>query len=316
MGVMFLEGKQMRFMIVLALSLVFFASSAFGDELTVLYKESAESVVFLEVQDPFGNVTKYGTGFFVGDGCAIATNYHVVRGGFRVRYGVPKAAGTTLIPDVRVDREHDLAVIRVRECGKPLRLANELPEVGEAVFAIGNPQGLNYSLSNGVISGVRTEGIQLLQTTAAISPGSSGGPLIDMKGTVVGITTFYLVEGQSLNFAIPSQAVINLLVRSGDERNLAEEFPEKDEALSVAAAFLFAISENDVEKAISFVEPRYQTEFEEFIRSTPPTIPKNAVLKITEGKPIGGAAHSEISIVGENIGVDVVKYRDGWWVTK
>lgn len=286
-----------------------------ASELSILYRSAVKSVVSLEIQDPFGNMTKYGSGFFVADGCAIATNYHVIRGGYRVRYGAQKNAETITAPKVRVDRKKDLAVIRVSKCGSPLQLAPELPEVGEEVFAIGNPQGLNDSLSNGVISGIRTEGTQLLQTTAPISPGSSGGPLISIDGKVVGITTFYLVEGQSLNFAIPSQDILELLEK-GMAVSLAEEFPDRGDPRSVAAAFFFALHRKDVGKAIDLVEPRYQTEFEQAMRSNAPSIPKDAVLKVAEGKPIGGAPHSEVSIEGTGIGIDVVKYRDGWWVTK
>lgn len=308
------EGYQMRLTIVLALLGIACAPLS-AAELTVLYRESSPSVVFVETQDPFGNTKKYGTGFFVADGCTVVTNYHVIHGGYRIRYGADKNRGTILVPQVRVDREQDLAIIRVADCGKPLPLASSLPEIGEAVFAIGNPHSLNYSLSTGVISGLRMEGMRLLQTTAAISPGSSGGPLINMDGAVVGITTFYLAEGQNLNFAIAAQEIIELL-GTGEDRSLAEEFPDRDDPLSVAAAFFFALHQHEPEKAISLVDRGQQTEFDNIIRSSPPSIPKNATLRLEEGQPIGGMPHAEVSIEGSSIGIDLVKYHDGWWVTR
>jgi len=79
---------------------------------------------------------------------------------------------------------------------------------GEPVYAIGSPEGLELTFSEGVISALRdTEGVRMVQTSAAISPGSSGGGFFDAQANLVGITTFYLKEGQSLNFALPGEWV-------------------------------------------------------------------------------------------------------------
>jgi tetratricopeptide (TPR) repeat protein len=81
-------------------------------------------------------------------------------------------------------------------------------EVGEKVYAIGAPQGLELTLSEGLISGLREYGsARLIQTTAAISPGSSGGGLFDTQARLVGITTFVVKNGQNLNFALPGEWV-------------------------------------------------------------------------------------------------------------
>ena len=95
------------------------------------------------------------------------------------------------------------------------RLANtERIEVGERVIAIGSPMGLPATVSEGIISGTRREAntnVRFLQTTAAVSPGSSGGPLIRQDARVVGVNTFGLEGGQNLNFATPSDYVISIL---------------------------------------------------------------------------------------------------------
>jgi tetratricopeptide (TPR) repeat protein len=83
------------------------------------------------------------------------------------------------------------------------------------VYAIGSPEGLELTFSEGVISALRdTEGVRMVQTSAAISPGSSGGGLFDAQGNLVGVTTFYLKEGQSLNFALPGEWVSGTLAAS------------------------------------------------------------------------------------------------------
>ena len=84
-------------------------------------------------------------------------------------------------------------------------------EVGDAVYAVGAPQGLELSLSNGLVSGFREyEGSEYIQTTAPISKGSSGGGLFDAQGRLVGITTMYVKDGQALNFAVPAQLIASV----------------------------------------------------------------------------------------------------------
>jgi len=100
---------------------------------------------------------------------------------------------------------------------RPLTLGDsDRLQVGEEVVAIGNPLSLESTVSNGIVSAIRTvedEGGKFLQVTAPISPGSSGGPLFNMAGEVVGITTSHLVGGQNLNFAIPINDV-KLMLRA------------------------------------------------------------------------------------------------------
>jgi len=116
------------------------------------------------------------------------------------------------------DCDTDLAVLQLNARGvkfPSVRLGHsEDIEVGERVIAIGSPIGLAATVSEGIISGTRREAntdIRLLQTTAAISPGSSGGPLINRSSKVIGVTTFGIRGGQNLNFAIPSEYIISIL---------------------------------------------------------------------------------------------------------
>src|SRR5262249_38199584 len=105
------------------------------------------------------------------------------------------------------DEAKDIAILRIEAADVPvLKLGNSNQvKVGEEVLLIGAPRGLDQRVSNGIISGIRVldDGTKVIQTTAPASPGSSGGPLLDRLGSVIGILTFSVVAGQNLNFAIP-----------------------------------------------------------------------------------------------------------------
>lgn len=170
-----------------------------------VFEIASKSVVAIKVLDE--NAKKL---IMIGSGVVVAmdeviTNCHVADKGrfLLVRHqGLDHAAILT----ARL-RQHDLCLLRVRDLtGQPVELgaATKL-KVGTPVYAIGAPEGLELSLSNGLVSQLRGgEGLPIIQTTAPISPGSSGGGLFDSDGRLVGITTFFLTGGQNLNFAMPA----------------------------------------------------------------------------------------------------------------
>ncbi len=158
-----------------------------------------------------------GTGFLVSADGVIVTNYHVIKEGNKAI--VKFSDGTVLPVDgvLAADKVRDLVLIKIH--GKIFRTLtlgdSDRVQVGEEVVAIGNPLGLELTVSNGIVSGLRTDkeaGGKFLQTTAPISPGSSGGPLFNMLGEVVGINTMYLEGGENLNFAIPVNDAKHLLM--------------------------------------------------------------------------------------------------------
>jgi hypothetical protein len=191
-----------------------------------LAQNTFPSVVLLVMQDANGQPASLGSGFFVGEGL-IATNVHVVRGassGQARRVGLARAYAVNSV--VAVDARADLAVLKIPGfVGPPLKLGqSEDVAVGDAVYAIGNPEGLEGTFSQGIVSGIRTiGGDKLLQITAPISPGSSGGPVINARGEVVGVAVAAFSEGQNLNFAIPSSYLASLLKRVGPPRALSAE---------------------------------------------------------------------------------------------
>lgn len=129
-----------------------------------------------------------------------------------------EASVAALDPDVDLCL---LLVIGLRAPDINTRESSDL-EIGERVFAIGAPAGLELSLSDGLVSGVRKRReTTVIQTTAAISPGSSGGGLFDEKGNLVGITTFFIEGGQALNFALPANLALALAKQSTERTALA-----------------------------------------------------------------------------------------------
>ncbi len=187
------------------------------------------SVVLLLMSDANGQPASLGSGFFVLPN-VVATNVHVVSGassGYARLVG--QSAKLTVKGVVAVDPDRDLVLLLVSDTNAPplaIGISAQLA-VGDSVFSVGNPKGLEGTFSQGIVSGVRTVGSDtLLQITAPISPGSSGGPVMDTKGTVVGVAVATIKGGQNLNFAIPASYLKPLLARISSP-----------EPLSPAAAF-------------------------------------------------------------------------------
>jgi serine protease Do len=176
-----------------------------------------------------------GSGVIVDSAGYIMTNAHVVEGAQRIRVALPlpmgDSAGQVPIGKRRIlearligtHKETDLALLKIDEAELPtLSLGSQhRPQVGQLVFAIGSPEGLQNSVTMGVISALArqpdsTKPITYIQTDAPINPGNSGGPLVDMNGAVVGINTFILSQGggsEGLGFAIPAR-VVDFVYRS------------------------------------------------------------------------------------------------------
>lgn len=206
-------------LIVLAHSVLVMAQDA-----RQLAQKTFPSVVLIVTQDANGEPLALASGFFVHEG-VVATNFHVIQGAAAGRVKLVGQSETYPIDGVvAIDGENDIALLKV-SAGKPpaLRLSDGSDVVvGEEVYAVGNPEGLEGTFSQGIVSGIRRSGSdRLLQITAPISPGSSGGPIIDSRGAVIGIATATFMEGQNLNFAIPSSYVVALLNRIGEVRPLS-----------------------------------------------------------------------------------------------
>lgn len=183
-----------------------------------LYQKIKGSVVVVYQMGGGGRPIALGSGFAIGDGTLVATNHHMV-GGASGFVTVQTADGTTLrdIKVLRVSRENDLAVIKLPKALPPLELSPGAAGIGQEVAALGNPEGLSGTLSTGVVSGIRSypnwNVKEVLQITVPVSPGSSGSPLLDKHGRVVGVVYAGYDDVQNMNFAVPVEKLRKLLGR-------------------------------------------------------------------------------------------------------
>jgi regulator of sirC expression with transglutaminase-like and TPR domain len=167
-----------------------------------VFDKVKDSIVVVKTLDAKGRLKGQGSGVILPSG-KIATNCHVVEGGASYQVGRGKElVRATLYAE---DRDKDICLLDAKGItGKPVQLGKAAGlKVGVPVYAVGAPQGLELSLSDGIVAQLRGGPPPLIQTTAAISPGSSGGGLFDGEGRLVGLTTLYIEGGQNLNFAMP-----------------------------------------------------------------------------------------------------------------
>jgi hypothetical protein len=178
-----------------------------------IFTRVAPSVVRVNVMDDSGRMIAFGSGVVI-DRDAVITNCHVIRRGVNVNV---KLGDAVRIADVQVaDEELDLCRLSVSGLGAPavaIGTAKRL-RTGQRVYAIGAPQGLELTISEGIVSSLReVPGGTVIQTTAPISAGSSGGGLFDLSGRLVGIMTFQHRYGQNLNFALPADWIAEMQTR-------------------------------------------------------------------------------------------------------
>jgi len=196
-----------------AFLIVFLAGSAMGQSPGASRPSAREvadrtlpSVVFLSFDTGLSDKEVIASGFFIAPEI-IATNYRVVDG---TRAGYVKVPGSDdkveVAGIVAADSGRGLVLLKIKGVkGRPLPLGDSrTAAVGDQVYAVGNPEGLEGTFSKGVISSIRREGREsLIQITAPVSVGSGGGPVLNLNGDVIGVVLGGLPEGENLNFAVP-----------------------------------------------------------------------------------------------------------------
>lgn len=181
-----------------------------------LFERNAKSVVVVVGMNGAGNPILQGSGVVVADQRVI-TNCHVAKSAASTLVRLDGKDYPSTLLRIDADPLHDLCLLAVEALHAPaLQLADiRALKVGQKVFALGAPKGLDLTLSEGIVSSLRKhDDSHFIQTTASISPGSSGGGLFNAAGEVIGITTFQHREGQNLNFAVPVDWVAKLLAQS------------------------------------------------------------------------------------------------------
>ena len=198
-----------------------------------VFAAASPAVALIEVLDGSSKTISQGSGFFVSSDGLLVTNFHVISGGASANVHCADGSVFPVNGAVSVAPSSDLALLDVNTRGRQmpyLTASWDLPAVGSRVFAIGNPRGMTNTLSDGLVSATRElDGFEgtLIQTTAPISPGSSGGPLLASDGTVIGVTTAGFDDAQNLNFAVPSERVRRLLSAKGVSRPLSSVSPPR-----------------------------------------------------------------------------------------
>jgi tetratricopeptide (TPR) repeat protein len=231
------------------------------DFLPELVKRIKPSAVAIETFDARGKTISRGSGFFVGAN-RIITNRHVIEKSSRVEIHLMDGKKFSAKGVLAIDGEGDLAVLQVDvppALAVPLPIIRSVPQEGESIVVVGNPFGLEGSVSNGIVSAVREiSGYgKIIQITAPISPGSSGSPVVNMRGQVIGVATLQAAEGQSLNFAVPSERISQL--KLGELQTFASLTAEAQKNKRSAAQSLYSqglgiLSRDDYTRALPFFE--------------------------------------------------------------
>lgn len=196
-----------------------------------LVKRVEPSVVRINALSETDELEWHGSGFLIDATGLIATNHHVVAGAHKCVAEFASGKSFEVKGYYTMDEKRDIALIQVElPAGEfqPLPMIGSAPAKGEQVLAFGCPYGLDFSTTDGLISAFRSaadiktmlgadvEG-EWLQTSAPISPGNSGGPLVNMKGEVVGINSMVRSEGQNLNFAVAASEVKSMMDSRGEQ---------------------------------------------------------------------------------------------------
>ncbi len=203
-----------------------------------IYKKTSKSVFYIEVYDAEDKTLATGSGFFIGEDGTAVTNFHVLRGADSAKVTIAETDKTYSVEGIYdFDIDGDWAVIKVKPTARPFETltigASDTVIGGASVYAVGSPLGLQDTISEGIISNPsRTEGGNTyIQTSAAISSGSSGGALINKYGEVIGITSASYVEGQNLNLALPISVI------DGYEKTKVQDFEVLNTAVCKSLGF-------------------------------------------------------------------------------
>jgi len=235
-------GVHIRWSLLLSMILAAIPSVRGADlDLAQLFAKTSPSVVTLTVYTATGRKIGQGSGFIVDKSGVIVTCLHVIADAATVEIQSPDESTHIATAVIRTDKDWDVALLKVAPLTQPpLKLASpEAIRVGASVVAIGSPLGYGNTLSQGIISGLRPHAgkSNMIQLTAAISPGSSGGPILSAStGEILGLAVSSLNSGQNINFAAPADVIANELktIDQPPERKLDDFAPEVKRSLAEA----------------------------------------------------------------------------------
>jgi S1-C subfamily serine protease len=218
----------------LVLALLLVPARAFALDLGQLADSSRASVVVVNVHGRGGQRISQGSGFFVSSDGRVVTNHHVIDDATSVTVTLADGSTRPAVGLLADSASEDIAILSVQGATFPsLALADSSSvKPGDEVAVIGSPSGFSGTLSSGIVSAVRERGAQIegnkafdatswkIQITAAVSPGSSGSPVLGREGRVIGVAVGTFSGGQNLNFAIPADVVRAMLARLGPDARM------------------------------------------------------------------------------------------------
>ena len=204
--------------VLLILSLLI-TSISFSQDTKLIANKVLQSTVSIVTKDNNYQTLALGSGFII-DNERIVTNVHVIEDAKYV-YVIKNNSKDEIQSTgyIAIDKTNDLVILKVPSLiGQKLNINNiNLPQIGEQIYVAGNPKGLSGTFSNGLVSGIRElESKDLIQISAPISPGSSGGPVVDKNAQLIGVSVGGVSGGQNLNFAIPVKYVKSLQTKISD----------------------------------------------------------------------------------------------------
>lgn len=179
------------------------------------------ALLMVHAMNARGDTLGVGTGFVVSSDGLFVTNYHVIAEAERLVVSLLDGGKHDQVQLVSADPASDLALMKIPATGlRPLRMGSDARmEVGDKVYVMGNPLGMSGTFSDGMVSGKRPlEGVSMLQISAPISPGSSGGPVMNERGEVIGVATIMVMGGQNLNMAVPVRYLQPMLAQRAAPR--------------------------------------------------------------------------------------------------
>jgi S1-C subfamily serine protease len=176
-----------------------------------LYAAVSPSIVTLEVENVAGSHF-VGSAFLAVDDRLAVTAWHVVHDARQVEARFSDNHSVKVVGLVDKNEKLDLALIELEATGRPrLKLGSAAPRIGARVFVVGSPRGFDFSISEGLISQIRTlDGVRHYQVSCPISPGDSGGPVLNGRGEAIGVVSWRKSDAENLGFAIPSPAVARM----------------------------------------------------------------------------------------------------------
>ncbi len=217
---------------------------------TKIYEQASPAVVTITVLDETGK-KRLGSGVIVKPDGVIVTNYHVIRGAVSANVHLKNGDIYDEVGILETDERKDIAVIKIKAIGLPAVSFSDSNnvKVGQVIYALGSPIGLDGTFSSGMVSSIRPakevsnqlDGFRFIQFTAPVSHGSSGGPLLDEQGKIVGLVSSGFTNAQNLNLAIPANYVMPLASGTSSSFRSLSKMPEgKEKAVARPPAEILA----------------------------------------------------------------------------